>query len=503
MSHKNNINENHTNTCNEYEMRNKKLNQIRKQGFNFPNNFKPNTNINYINKKYTDKSNTELHEKKIEIQIAGRMMKQRIMGKASFITLKDMNEEIQIYVTEKKISLEIYQNKFKKWDLGDILGVQGVLFKTKTNELSIYCEKIYLLSKSLRPLPNKFHGLLDKEMRYRRRYLDLITNKNSIKIFQKRSKILTIIRNFMEKYNFIEVETPMMQNIPGGATARPFITYHNSLNTKMYLRISPELYLKRLIIGGFKKIYEINRNFRNEGISSKHNPEFTMMELYMAYSNYKDLMEFTEKLLKVIIKTTLGSYNIKYHKYLINFYKPFKIFTMKESIIHFNPNIHESDLKELKKIQNIALQYDIKIQKTWSIGKITTKIFEVTTEKKIIQPTFITEYPIEVSPLAKRNNQYKNIADRFELFIGGMEIGNGFSELNDPEEQKSRFLKQNEKHYNPQEEKTFYDKEYIIAMEYGLPPTSGLGIGIDRLIMLITNQKNIRDVILFPTLRPV
>ncbi|MCW5197163.1 lysine--tRNA ligase [Buchnera aphidicola] len=494
-------NKNFINQNNEYETRKKKLQNIRQIGFDFPNHFKPNISIPKIYKKYIVKNHQELKKIHKTVKITGRMIQQRIMGKASFIIIKNMQDKIQIYVTETKISSEIYQKQFKTWDLGDILGIEGTIFKTKTQELSIYCTKIYLLCKSLRPLPNKFHGLLNQETKYRQRYLDLITNPQSMENFKTRSKTLTIIRNFMHNNNFIEVETPILQNIPGGATAKPFKTYHNTLHKKMYLRISPELYLKKLIIGGFNRIYEISRNFRNEGISSKHNPEFTMMELYMTYSNYQDLMNFIEKLMQIIIKKIIGSYKIKYNTNVLNLSPPYQRFTMKESILHYYPNIHKSDLKNLEITKKIANTLDINVKNHWNIGKIISEIFETTIEKKLIQPTFITEYPIEISPLSRRNNIKKHIADRFEFFIGGIEIGNGFSELNDSEDQKKRFLQQDNNKNQLTNQKISYNKEYITAMEYGLPPTAGLGIGIDRLIMIITNQKNIRDIILFPTLR--
>lgn len=486
----------------EYEIRKKKLNKIKKQGFNFPNNFKPNINIASINKKYSNKTNIQLTKINITVQIAGRIMKQRIMGKASFITIQDMQGEIQIYISEKKISFNFYHQQFKKWDIGDIISVYGKIFKTKTGQLSIYCYKTNLLSKSIQPFPDKFHGLINKEIRYRKRYLDLLFNKKTMNNFIQRSNILMIIRKFMNKNHFLEVETPMLQSIPGGAKAEPFITHHKSLNIKMYLRIAPELYLKKLIIGGFEKIYEINRNFRNEGISLKHNPEFTMMELYMVYSDYHDLMEFIIHLLKYIVYQIHGVYTIEYQNHPLQFCKPFQKFTIIEAILYYNQYIKKEDLQDIKKIKKIANLNNIKIKSSWSIEKIITKIFTATTENKLIQPTFITEYPIEVSPLSKRNSTQNNLADRFEFFMGGMEIANGFSELNDYQDQKERFLQQAIQEKNKNNQKHFYDQEYITALEYGMPPTAGLGIGIDRLVMILTNQTNIRDIILFPTLKP-
>ncbi|HMI77102.1 MAG TPA: lysine--tRNA ligase [Buchnera sp. (in: enterobacteria)] len=467
------------------------------------NNFKPNITSNQIYNIFDHENNQNLKIKNIKIQVAGRIIQKRIMGKSAFLTLKDSDGKIQIYVTSNNFSLNFYSHKFKKWHLGDIIGVTGHIFKTKTGELTINAIKLELITQAIRPFPNKFHGLSDPEKKYRQRYLDLISNKESINIFKMRSKILINIRNFMIDNNFLEVETPMMQNIPGGASARPFITYHNSLNINLYLRISPELYLKRLIIGGFDRIFEINRNFRNEGISTRHNPEFTMMELYMSYANYEDAMLFTEKLFKNIAKKLYHSTKICYGKYIFDFSKKFKRFTMKEAIIKFNKNINLSDLNNLENIKKIFIKLNITIKPYWKLGHLISYIFEKTVEKKLIEPTFITDYPIEISPLAKRKNTDSNIADRFELFIAGYEIGNGFSELNDPYEQKQRFDEQIIDKKENNEEILSYDQDYITALEYGLPPTVGLGIGIDRLVMIFTNQQSIRDVILFPTLRSV
>lgn len=488
---------------NEKKTRKEKFIKMKKNGFSFPNNFKTNTNSVKLNQLYTNKTIDELNILKIQVSIAGRMIQRRIMGKASFFTIQDVEGKIQIYIKEQEITKEFYNNEFKKWDIGDIIGINGKLFKTKTGELSIFAEKLIILNKSLRPLPEKFHGLLNQEIRYRKRYLDLISNRHLYEIFKNRSNIITLIRNFMIENEFIEVETPMLHNIPGGATARPFITYHNEINKEMYLRIAPELYLKQLIIGGFKRIFEINRNFRNEGFSTRHNPEFTMMEAYIAYSNYQDMMDFTEKLIKKITKTIFSTNKIKYNQHSLNFDVPFKRLTMKDAILKYNANFCLSDLKSLEKIKKIANKIGIETKKDWQIGHIENEIFEKTAEKKLIQPTFITEYPVEVSPLARRNDFNSHITDRFELFIAGYEIGNGFSELNDVEDQKYRFLNQIKNTAEKNNHDILYDKNYIEALKYGLPPTSGLGIGIDRLIMILTNQTSIRDVILFPTLRPL
>ncbi|MCU4136800.1 lysine--tRNA ligase [Buchnera aphidicola (Sitobion miscanthi)] len=496
----NNNNENNVSN-NEIQRREKKLIDMKKKGFCFPNNFKKNTTSKNILRKYQTKDNIELKVLNIEVAVAGRMIQRRIMGKAAFFTLQDMEGKIQIYINEKQISSDFYNSHFKQWDLGDILGVIGVLFKTKTGELSIHCKNIDILNKSLKPLPDKFHGLSNQETRYRKRYLDLISNNKLYDIFKKRSNIITTIRNFMIHNNFLEVETPMLQNIPGGANARPFITYHNEINDKMYLRIAPELYLKKLIIGGFERIFELNRNFRNEGVSARHNPEFTMMEAYIAYSNYEDIMVLIENIFKKIIESHFKSKKIIFHQNEFDFSKPFHRLTMKNAILKFNSNITLSDLNNFNKTKKFAQSIGIKIEKKWGSGEIETKIFEKTVEKKLIQPTFITQYPVEVSPLARRNDINPDTTDRFELFIAGYEIGNGFSELNDVEDQKIRFLNQIKKANKEENKNIFYDQDYIEALKYGLPPTSGFGIGIDRLIMILTNQISIRDVILFPTLR--
>lgn len=369
--------------------------------------------------------------------------------------------------------------------------------------MSIHCTEIRLLTKALRPLPDKFHGLSDQETRYRQRYLDLIANEESRETFRIRSKTLAAIRSFMVNKGFMEVETPMMQVIPGGASARPFITHHNALDIDMYLRIAPELYLKRLVVGGFERVFEINRNFRNEGVSPRHNPEFTMMELYMAYADYKDLIVLTEDLFRTLTQEVLGSSIVQYGDQTFDFGKPFIKMTMKESINHYRPDIKMEDLDDLDKAIKIAESLGIKIEKSWGLGRIQCEIFDETAEKNLIQPTFITEYPAEVSPLARRNDDNPFITDRFEFFIGGREIGNGFSELNDAEDQAERFQDQVRAKDEGDDEAMFYDEDYVTSLEHGLPPTAGLGIGIDRMMMLFTNSHTIRDVILFPAMRPI
>ena len=488
---------------NELAIRREKLANIRQQGIAFPNDFRRDAISSDLHKLYDDKTNEELIENKITVTVAGRMMMRRIMGKASFVSLQDVAGQIQLYVTRDDLPENYYNEQFKKWDLGDIVGAKGYLFKTKTGELSIHCEEIRLLTKALRPLPDKFHGLADQEMRYRQRYLDLITNEESRNTFIARSKVVTEIRNFMLENHFMEVETPMMQVIPGGASAKPFITHHNALDLDMYLRIAPELYLKRLVVGGFERVFEINRNFRNEGVSPRHNPEFTMMEMYMAYADYKDLIVLTEALFRRLAIAVTGDAVVQYGEHTFDFGKPFIKMTMREAICHHRPETNNADLDDFDKACAIAKAVGIKVEKGWGLGRVVTEIFEEVAEANLIQPTFITEYPAEVSPLARRNDENPFVTDRFEFFIGGREIGNGFSELNDAEDQAQRFADQVSQKDAGDDEAMFYDEDYITALEHGLPPTAGLGIGIDRTVMLFTNSHTIRDVILFPTMRPI
>ncbi|WP_047681682.1 MULTISPECIES: lysine--tRNA ligase [Xenorhabdus] len=487
---------------NELKTRREKLATLRSNGIAFPNDFRRENISEDLHAKYDDKTQEELEALNIEVTIAGRMMTRRIMGKASFATLQDMGGRIQIYVSRDDLPEGIYNEQFKKWDLGDILGARGKLFKTKTGELSIHCSELRLLTKALRPLPDKFHGLADQETRYRQRYLDLISNDESRKAFQIRSRVMSALRNFMISKNFMEVETPMMQAIPGGASARPFITHHNALDIDMYLRIAPELYLKRLVVGGFERVFEINRNFRNEGVSPRHNPEFTMMELYMAYADYQDLIVLTEELFRTLTQEVLGTTLVKYGEQEFDFGKPFVKMTMKEAICKYRPETNVADLDDMVKAVAIAESLGIEVEKGWGLGRVQCEIFEETAESHLIQPTFITEYPAEISPLARRNDDNPFITDRFEFFIGGREIGNGFSELNDAEDQAERFAEQVRQKDEGDDEAMFYDDDYVTALEHGMPPTAGLGIGIDRMVMLFTNSHTIRDVILFPAMRP-
>ena len=487
----------------ELSVRMQKLAQLRRSGNAFPNDYRRNATADRLHQLYDAFSKEALQTHKITVRVAGRLMTRRVMGKAAFITLQDMGGRIQLYVTGKGIGLQNYEQQLRLFDQGDIIGAAGVLFKTQTGELTLECNELCLLTKAVRPLPDKFHGLTDQERRYRQRYLDLIANEKTRHTFQTRSKIMSAIRSFMHARQFMEVETPMMQMIPGGASARPFITHHNALDQQMFLRISPELYLKRLVVGGFERVYEINRNFRNEGISPRHNPEFTMMELYMAYADYKDLIELTESLFRTLAQDILGKTEVTYGDVTLDFGKPFEKLTMREAIKKYRPETDMADLDNFDSAKAIAESIGIHVEKSWGLGRIVTEIFEEVAEAHLIQPTFITEYPAEVSPLARRNDVNPEITDRFEFFIGGREIGNGFSELNDAEDQAQRFLDQVAAKDAGDDEAMFYDEDYVTALEHGLPPTAGLGIGIDRMVMLFTNSHTIRDVILFPAMRPV
>jgi len=478
-----------------------KLSKLREQGNAFPNHFRRDSLAANLHADYDQMSKEELVEKNVRVVVAGRMMLQRVMGKASFATIKDMSGSVQLFLQRDSLAEGFYNEHFKKWDIGDIIGAEGVLFKTKTDELSVRVDCIELLTKALRPLPEKFKGLSDLETRYRQRYIDLIVNDDTRKTFALRSKIITFIRNFMLEKNFMEVETPMMQAIPGGATARPFSTYHNALDMELFLRIAPELYLKRLVIGGFERVFEINRNFRNEGLSTRHNPEFTMIEFYQAYADYHDLMDITEEMLRGLANNVLGSPVFEYQGLEIDFGKPFCRMTVKESILHFNPEIQASQLDDINEARQLAESLGIPLKHGYGLGKVQIEIFEKTVEDRLMEPTFITAYPTEVSPLARRNNDDPFVTDRFEFFVGGRELANGFSELNDPEDQAERFRKQVEEKEAGDDEAMHFDEDYITALEHGMPPTAGEGIGIDRLVMLLTDAPSIRDVLLFPHMR--
>ncbi len=481
--------------------RKSKLDKLREAGNPFVNDFKPENLAQNILNDYDQFFKEELEEKSVKVSIAGRMMLKRVMGKASFATLQDSSGKIQIFVTRDELPEGFYNEQFKKWDIGDILATTGTLFKTNVGELSVRVDSIKLLTKSLRPLPEKFHGLSDQEVRYRQRYVDLITNEQTRATFKRRSAIVSYIRNFFNDADFIEVETPMLQTIPGGATAKPFETHHNALDMQMFLRIAPELYLKRLVVGGMDRVFEINRNFRNEGLSTRHNPEFTMIEFYQAYATYHDIMDLTEKLFRGIAVDVCGSTTIHYQGDDFDFSKAFNRISVFDSILQYNPSFTADDLNE-DNAKATAEKLGIEVKDNWGLGKIQIEIFEKIVEEKLMQPTFITEYPTEVSPLARRNDDNPFITDRFELFIGGREIANGFSELNDAQDQAERFKAQVAEKDAGDDEAMHYDSDYIRALEYGMPPTAGEGIGIDRLVMLFTDSPSIRDVLLFPHMRP-
>ncbi|MCB1735263.1 MAG: lysine--tRNA ligase [Gammaproteobacteria bacterium] len=483
--------------------RREKLAAIRAEaeGSAFPNDFRREHLAAQLRAHYGGKSAEEMEANPVRVAVAGRMMAKRVMGKASFARLQDMSDWVQLFVQRDAIGEQEYK-AFKGLDVGDILGAEGVLFITKTGELSVKVDRLRLLTKSLRPLPEKWHGMTDQEQRYRQRYVDLIMNPDVRETFKRRSAIVGYIRNFLIARGFLEVETPMMQVIPGGATARPFETHHNALDMRLYLRIAPELYLKRLVVGGFEKVFEINRNFRNEGLSTRHNPEFTMLEFYEAYVDYHHLMDSTEALLRGIAEDVVGATTIKYQGEEYDFGQPFARMTVKESILHFNPDIQAAELDDLTTASAIAKRLGIEVKPGYGLGKVQIEIFEKTVESRLKNPTFITAYPTEVSPLARRNDHDPFVTDRFEFFVGGREIANGFSELNDAEDQVERFRRQVEEKEAGDDEAMHFDGDYVRALEHGLPPTAGEGIGIDRLVMLFTDSPSIRDVLLFPHMRP-
>ncbi|KAE9539294.1 lysine--tRNA ligase [Ursidibacter maritimus] len=481
--------------------RREKLTQLRQRGNPFPNTFRREDLAQDLHQKYDDVEGEELKAKEIQAVVAGRIMLRRAMGKATFITIQDVSDKIQLYVARDNLAEGEYENTISMLDLGDIVGVKGTLFKTKTGELTVRATEFELLTKALRPLPDKHKGLTDQETRYRQRYLDLIANEESRRTFVIRSKVVSGIRQFFLEKGFIEVETPMLQVIPGGAAAKPFITHHNALDVDMYLRIAPELYLKRLVVGGFERVFELNRNFRNEGVSVRHNPEFTMIEYYQAYADYHDLMDNTEELLRRLALDILGTTDVPYGEYVFDFGKPFERITMHDAIVKYGNGISLEDLHDFDKAVAIAKGLHIEIQKSWGLGSVVNAIFEEVAEHQLIQPTFLMAHPAEISPLARRNDENPDVTDRFELFIGGREIGNGFSELNDAEDQAERFQAQVEAKEAGDDEAMFYDDDFVVALEHGLPPTAGEGLGIDRLAMIFANAPSIRDVILFPAMR--
>jgi lysyl-tRNA synthetase class 2 len=482
------------------EERRKKLDQLRDKGSAYGNSFKPQNNSNDIFKEYGEFSKDELAEKDIKnISIAGRIVLKRVMGNASFATLRDSSGDIQIYVTKNNVEESVYED-FKTWDLGDIVGVSGSLFRTKTNELTIDVWDLEMITKSLRPMPEKFKGLTDIEARYRQRYLDLMTNTATKEVFIKRTKIIDSMRKKMNEVGYLEVETPMMHPLAGGAVARPFVTQHNALGQDLYLRIAPELYLKRLLVGGFEKVFEINRSFRNEGLSTKHNPEFTMMEWYQAYASMQDQMDLTRDIILNAASAASCESIIKWDDVDINL-NNFTQSTLTSLVLDHNKELSEDDLIDKHKLSDFLKNKKVKVEKNWGVGRMVLEIFEETVESKLIDPTFVTEYPVEVSPLSRRSEENPDFADRFELFIGGKEFANGFCELNDPDDQASRFEDQVAAKDSGDKEAMDYDHDYITALEHGMPPAVGVGLGVDRLVMLLTNQSSIRDVLLFPQLK--
>ena len=476
-----------------------KLAELRSEGNAYPNDFRRDSLSKALHAKYGEFDNETFEANPKHVSVAGRIMLQRIMGKASFITLQDMDGQIQAYLRSNDLPEGQYEN-FKTWDLGDIAGISGKLFKTKTGELTIHADSVKLLTKSLRPLPEKHAGLVDTEQRYRKRYLDLLTNEDSLKVFKLRSQIIGEIRSFFGEQDYLEVETPMMHSVLGGAAAKPFTTHHNALDMDLYLRIAPELYLKRLVVGGLEKVFEINRNFRNEGLSTKHNPEFTMLEYYTAYADFEDQMIFIESLFKSVTERVLGSSVVETNDHKYDFSKPFKRLTLIGAVAE-KLSVKEEDLRKREVLESLAKKSHLEDYKDLSEGRLLFELFEAEVEESLDQPTFITGYPKEISPLSRISDDDPDFVDRFELFIGGKEIANGFSELNDPEDQADRFKAQVEQKASGDEEAMDYDADYVEALEYGLPPCAGVGIGIDRLVMLLTGAPSIRDVLLFPQLK--
>jgi lysyl-tRNA synthetase class 2 len=476
--------------------RREKLQALREQGNAFPNNFRRDALAADLHQRFANDSKEVLEAAQHPAKVAGRLIRMR----GPFMVIQDGSGQIQLYLNHKEYS-EAQNALNKSLDLGDIIAVSGVVFRTGKGELSVWAKELQLLTKALRPLPDKYHGLHDTEVRYRQRYVDLIVNEDTRRTFTLRSKIIDCIRRFMNARDFMEVETPMMQVIPGGAVARPFVTHHNALDQDMYLRIAPELYLKRLVVGGFERVYEINRNFRNEGLSTRHNPEFTMLEFYQAYTDYHELMDITEAMLRQVAQEVLGTTTLQYQGLALDFGQPFRRLSVPAAILAYVPGTTQAELDNIDSLRALAKRCGSDAKADWGKGKLQMEIFELKVEHELLQPTFVVEYPTEVSPLARRNDHNPEITDRFELFIGGREIANGFSELNDAEDQSERFLAQVKAKDAGDNEAMHYDADYITALEYGMPPTAGEGIGIDRLVMLYTDQPSIRDVLLFPHMR--
>ncbi len=482
------------------EERRRKLEELREANIAYVNNFIPSKKAKNLHDSYGHHSKEELEEKKItNLSIAGRIVLKRVMGNASFVTIRDGSGDIQAYISKNNVDPDLYKN-FKSWDLGDIIGISGNLFKTKTEELTVEAHAITLITKSLRPMPEKHKGLADIEIKYRQRYLDLMSNPESQEVFRKRSQIVSSIRSSMLEDGFLEVETPMMHSIPGGAVAKPFITQHNALDRELFLRIAPELHLKRLLVGGFEKVFEINRSFRNEGLSTRHNPEFTMLEFYAAFATFEGTIEFTKNIIQSASAAIGNNDEIEWDGDKIDL-SNFSTETLNNLVLEYNSKLSNDDLTNLAKLRSYSQSLKVPYKDSWGVGKVLLEIFEKSVEANLIQPTFVTEYPVEVSPLSRRNNDDPSIADRFELFIGGKEIANGFCELNDPDDQAARFQEQVKAKADGDDEAMGFDEDYITALEHGMPPAVGVGVGIDRLVMMLTNQSSIRDVILFPQLK--
>ena len=482
------------------EERRRKLEELRQANIAYVNNFIPSKKAKDLHDSYGHHSKEELEEKKIiNLSIAGRIVLKRVMGNASFVTIRDGSGDIQAYISKNNVDPDLYKH-FKSWDLGDIIGITGNLFKTKTEELTVEAHAIILITKSLRPMPEKHKGLADIEIKYRQRYLDLMSNPESQEVFRKRSQIVSSIRSSMLEEGFLEVETPMMHSIPGGAVAKPFITHHNALDRELFLRIAPELHLKRLLVGGFEKVFEINRSFRNEGLSTRHNPEFTMLEFYAAFATFDGTIDFTKNIIQSASAAIGNNDEIEWDGDKIDL-SNFSIKTLNNLVLEHNSELNNEDLTNLDKLRSYSKSLKVPFKESWGAGKVLLEIFEKSVETNLIQPTFVTGYPVEVSPLSRRNNDNPSIADRFELFIGGKEIANGFCELNDPDDQAERFQEQVQAKADGDDEAMGFDEDYITALEHGMPPAVGVGVGIDRLVMMLTNQSSIRDVILFPQLK--
>mgnify|MGYP002737776769 CR=1 FL=1 len=480
-----------------------KLAALRGQGDAFPNDFRRSDHAGALQDEYADAekwTGEALEAGGRRVAVAGRLVAKRVMGKAAFAHIQDVSGRIQLFLQVATLG-DAYE-AFKGWDVGDIIAAEGTLMRTRTGELSVKADTLRLLTKSLRPLPDKWHGLADVEQRYRQRYVDLIVSPEAREVFVKRSRIIAAIRAWLDARDFLEVETPMMHHIAGGAAARPFTTHHNALDLDLYLRVAPELYLKRLVVGGFERVYEINRNFRNEGVSTRHNPEFTMLELYEAYATYEDIMDLTEAMIRDVATEVLGTTALQWEGEPIDIGAPFRRWKLEEAVRELNPQVSEADCRDRDALAAHCARLKVPVKPDWGWGKLLLEIFEATVEEGLVQPTFITHYPVEVSPLARESDTEPGITDRFELFVGGKEMANGFSELNDPEEQSARFRAQVEAREGGDLEAMHYDADYIRALEVGLPPTGGLGVGIDRLVMLFTDSASIRDVLLFPYMRP-